>query len=287
MRLLLLLAALASTSSVSPCQVSAAKPVLEVWSSSNCRPCLQFWADYRGDASFRNALDRSYDVRGRDYCANMVEGRLKMVFRLPTFLGRVRVEGYTSADDLLARLGLQRIQPRQQIIPPPARPEPDPRPPSDPTIDQLKSQIGEVNSRLDDLAAAISVLLKRKSVSGERGPIGPRGPEGAAGRDGANWDRPLVRSWVRDEVSQQILPAIEEWQIERDELLRVNAEMSRRIEQLENRPATTGPAGPAGVLDVVITDSGRVVNRHQKLRSGSTVVVDINRFKKGLDNGSK
>lgn len=53
------------------------------------------------------------------------------------------------------------------------------------------------------------------------------------------------------------------------------------------RDGKDGEPGQPGTINVIIQDSGREVGRHESLQSGSTVVVDVTRFKKGQDNGSE
>lgn len=164
---------------------AAAKPVLEVWTSSTCPPCVKFWRDYESDASFRRSLDLTFDVRRKDYCRNPIEGKLKLVFSLPTFLtSRVRVEGYTSAEDLLARLGLTRIN---TLPPRPDTPPTRPRPPMAIPNDEILAAI----KRLDEKIDAIELQPGPPGPKGEQGLIGlpgPKGEPGPAGQPGRSYD---------------------------------------------------------------------------------------------------
>ena len=64
----------------------------------------------------------------RYYEQHVVEAKLHLVTSLPTFIvGRRRVAGYTSSDDLLARLGLRRLSPERERTPAPETAPPGPQ----------------------------------------------------------------------------------------------------------------------------------------------------------------
>lgn len=117
---------------------------------------------------------------------------------------------------------------------------------------------------------------------GQRGQRGEQGPQGLVGvpdsNDIRNW---LVGAMSDPETKQQLAVLLADL-VATDP--RVEG-LIQRLEALENRQASpvageTGPPGPAGTVNVVIKDSGRTVNRHDQLASGSTVEVDITRFTK-------
>lgn len=113
-----LILGLAALVAFTPFKASAARPILEVWTAtpnpqgvSSCPPCNKFWADYRTNQTLRDTLNNAFDVRPRYRESNIVEANLKLATRVPTFLLRNhRVVGYTTPEDLIARLGLRPIQ---------------------------------------------------------------------------------------------------------------------------------------------------------------------------------
>lgn len=176
MRCLLLACAVLAIGS--PPWVSAAKPTLEVWTAtpnpegvSNCPPCNQFWRDFRSDQQFRARLTEAFQVQAVYLADHPVQGRLKMVSRLPTFLGprNLRVVGYTSPADLIKRLGLRPIgrRPQGQESRPPAKPD---RPSAERqglTKPEIKQILQPYADRLNGLNSSLSKNKETIEVFGE------------------------------------------------------------------------------------------------------------------------
>lgn len=151
-------------------------------------------------------------------------------------------------------------------------------------ISNIKNDISSITQPSGDYVTvqefrdALSAL--KSDLQGLRGPPGPRGKRGPAGDCGPMGERGpgFVRLWLDGD---------ELWTETTDgkiiQVGRVELEYEIDLEQLAKAVARKLPKaeqGPRGRVDVVITDSGRPVGRHDSLESGSTVVVDINRFLK-------
>jgi hypothetical protein len=170
-------------------------------------------------------------------------------------------------------------------------------------IGQAEQQLQPIPEQQPTPATPPQVIAGPQGPADPAGPQGPKGEPGQQGPPGASWDREIVRSIIREEVQSAVS------QIQIPSVAGPRGPMG---ESGERGPA--GPAGPAGqsydpsemaalksenenlrqriavlesqrqtpgMVEVIIKDSGRIVNRHQDVSSGSTVEVDINRFKKG------
>lgn len=174
-----LILGLAALVAFTPFKASAARPILEVWTAtpnpqgvSSCPPCNKFWSDYKSNQTLQDTLNHAFEVRARFRESNIVEANLKLATRVPTFLFRNhRVVGYTTPEDLIARLGLRPIQ-RQ------APPRTNPPPSTDGlTKSQLRDLLQPYADRLNGLQSnleknsgnvdAVAEWLKqdRKSLS--------------------------------------------------------------------------------------------------------------------------
>jgi hypothetical protein len=108
-------------------------PVLAIWSADWCEGCRKLKADWAQDAGFREALTQSYQVVWHDVDRESVAARQIRIASIPAFLtSTVQVTGYTTADDLLQRLGLSRAKPIVSVpaadSSPSKTPEPVPAP---------------------------------------------------------------------------------------------------------------------------------------------------------------
>ena len=169
-----LLVALAALTCVGAPAAGATKPTLEVWTAkanpqgvSGCPPCNLFWTDYGKNREFNESLNAAFRVVPIYAEDHAVQGRLRMIFELPTFLGpnRLKVEGYTSPDDLLVRLGLRPLgsRPQPEV---PAQPQQPPRP-GGLTQSQLEQLIKPFGDRLNGLDDAISKNAENIKLFGE------------------------------------------------------------------------------------------------------------------------
>jgi hypothetical protein len=111
----LLAAVIASADEGAPQTHTAArpKPLLKVWGCNEHPAALRFALDYRDDADFRSALESRYDVRLANVHGPLgfsVAATAAGVITCPTFdcPDGSRLAGYTTAGDLLDRLGIAR-----------------------------------------------------------------------------------------------------------------------------------------------------------------------------------
>src|SRR5690606_4230469 len=114
---------------------------------------------------------------------------------------------------------------------------------------------------------------------GPQGETGPPGDAGQPGRDGQDGTG-VSRFWIEDgkwfcEYTNGVVESGDarcDCEVDVEEIV---AEVLSRLPEVKD-----GQPGPPGTVNVIIKDSGRDVGRHDNLKSGSTVVVDISRFKR-------
>jgi hypothetical protein len=110
-------------------------PVLDIWSADWCAGCRNLKADWAQDIGFRQALTQSYQVAWHDVDRESVAARQIRITSIPAFLtNTVQVTGYTTADDLLQRLGLSRAEP---TVSAPAADSSLPKAPESPPVSSL------------------------------------------------------------------------------------------------------------------------------------------------------
>lgn len=83
-------------------------PTLYVFSSKTCGPCLIFKQDFAENSAFRSALNATFQIKIVDVDTNPDLADRYEVTNVPTFLvvGKIRITGYSSLEDLLKRLGI-------------------------------------------------------------------------------------------------------------------------------------------------------------------------------------
>jgi hypothetical protein len=173
------------------------------------------------------------------------------------------------------------IAPVAPPCPVPPAPTPGPTPAID--ISALVTR-DELAHHFEELRALISETRGEKGDKGDRGERGLTGLTGDTGAPGASgapgrgiasvWliDNAL---WVRYDDNQEIrVGTIDVRASEVD----INAIVQQVLAQIQIPQPQPGKDGAPGTVNVIIQDSGEEVGRYDNLDSGSTVIVDVQRF---------
>lgn len=160
------------------------RPILHVWTSQQCGPCRQFWADFDTDAQFRDALRAHFRFPIRpdgtvDKDAYNVDRRRVLaawwgVDAVPCFAlsPQCRHFGYRGKADLLARLGITAppAGPPQQPAANPAQPHPDTEREPTPAapIESTGPGVSDLGARITALEQQLAALERRGEQGSER-----------------------------------------------------------------------------------------------------------------------